>query len=188
MRSGAIGGFAGSLILVGLIFIADAMLGFPSGTLYFIIGNTIAHLGMPSALYFGIGMHLLTGTLIGIVFGYVTAVVGVFDITSVRKGTVMGLLAGFASFSVLFIPITRFGVEASIVGFLGTNIYPPGTSQSILQSRALDVISSVLAGAILFHIVYGAIMGSITARLLMRRTHVTEDEHEEEKRKVIGTH
>lgn len=187
IRSGAIGGFLAGLVLVGLLFAANAVLGFPYGTLYSIVGNAVAHLTMPYSLYFGIGMHLLTATLIGMVFGYVTSVVGVFDIASIRKGAVMGVLAGFASFSLVFIPITRFGVQNSLVSFLATNIYPAGTDQAIIQSRALDIMSTVLAGAILFHVIYGALMGSITAALLLRRTHAME-EQEEKKRKVIGTH
>jgi hypothetical protein len=185
--SGAIGGFISALVLVGLILIGDAALGFNSGTLYSIIGSTMAGLSMPYSLYFGISMHLATGTLVGLVFGYVTAVLGVFDITSLSKGMVLGILAGFASFSLLFIPITRFGVQNSLTGFL-TSISPPGTDPILIQNRAIDIMSTVLAGAIVFHVVYGAIMGFITSHLLLRRR-IPEGKGEEEetKKKVLGT-
>jgi cytochrome bd-type quinol oxidase subunit 2 len=176
LLSGALAGFIAAWVLVGLIFAGDMALGFPSGTLYSIIGLTMAGLGMPYALYFGIGMHLVTGTLIGTVFGYITAIVGAFNITSLGKGTVVGILAGFISFSLLFIPITRFQVEQSLIGFLAS-IHPPGTDQIILQNRALDVASTVLAGAVPFHIIYGAIMGFITGYLLLvRGSHKKEEE------------
>ncbi len=176
LLSGALAGFIAAWVLVGLIFAGDMALGFPSGTLYSIIGLTMAGLGMPYALYFGIGMHLVTGTLIGTVFGYITAIVGAFNITSLGKGTLIGILAGFISFSLLFIPITRFQVEQSLIGFLAS-IHPPGTDQIILQNRALDVASTVLAGAVPFHIIYGAIMGFITGYLLLvRGSHKKEEE------------
>ncbi len=176
LLSGALAGFIAAWVLVGLIFAGDMALGFPSGTLYSIIGLTMAGLGMPYALYFGIGMHLVTGTLIGTVFGYITAIVGAFNITSLGKGTLVGILAGFISFSLLFIPITRFQVEQSLIGFLAS-IHPPGTDQIILQNRALDVASTVLAGAVPFHIIYGAIMGFITGYLLLvRGSHKKEEE------------
>lgn len=176
LLSGALAGFIAAWVLVGLIFAGDMALGFPSGTLYSIIGLTMAGLGMPYALYFGIGMHLVTGTLIGTVFGYITAIVGAFNITSLGKGTLIGILAGFISFSLLFIPITRFQVEQSLIGFLAS-IHPPGTDQIILQNRALDVASIVLAGAVPFHIIYGAIMGFITGYLLLvRGSHKKEEE------------
>jgi cytochrome bd-type quinol oxidase subunit 2 len=176
LLSGALAGFIAAWVLVGLIFAGDMALGFPSGTLYSIIGLTMAGLGMPYALYFGIGMHLVTGTLIGTVFGYITAIVGAFNITSLGKGTLIGILAGFISFSLLFIPITRFQVEQSLIRFLAS-IHPPGTDQIILQNRALDVASTVLAGAVPFHIIYGAIMGFITGYLLLvRGSHKKEEE------------
>lgn len=176
LLSGALAGFIAAWVLVGLIFAGDMALGFPSGTLYSIIGLTMAGLGMPYALYFGIGMHLVTGTLIGTVFGYITAIVGAFNITSLGKGTLIGILAGFISFSLLFIPITRFQVEQSLIGFLAS-IHPPGTDQIVLQNRALDVASTVLAGAVPFHIIYGAIMGFITGYLLLvRGSHKKEEE------------
>jgi cytochrome bd-type quinol oxidase subunit 2 len=176
LLSGALAGFIAAWVLVGLIFAGDMALGFPSGTLYSIIGLTMAGLGMPYALYFGIGMHLVTGTLIGTVFGYITAIVGAFNITSLGKGTLVGILAGFISFSLLFIPITRFQVEQSLIRFLAS-IHPPGTDQIILQNRALDVASTVLAGAVPFHIIYGAIMGFITGYLLLvRGSHKKEEE------------
>lgn len=176
LLSGALAGFIAAWVLVGLIFAGDMALGFPSGTLYSIIGLTMAGLGMPYALYFGIGMHLVTGTLIGTVFGYITAIVGAFNITSLGKGTLIGILAGFISFSLLFIPITRFQVEQSLIRFLAS-ISPPGTDQIVLQNRALDVASTVLAGAVPFHIIYGAIMGFITGYLLLvRGSHKKEEE------------
>jgi cytochrome bd-type quinol oxidase subunit 2 len=176
LLSGALAGFIAAWVLVGLIFAGDMVLGFPSGTLYSIIGLTMAGLGMPYALYFGIGMHLVTGTLIGTVFGYITAIVGAFNITSLGKGTLVGILAGFISFSLLFIPITRFQVEQSLIGFLAS-IHPPGIDQIILQNKALDIASTVLAGAVPFHIIYGAIMGFITGYLLLvRGSHKKEEE------------
>lgn len=185
---GAIGGFIAALVLVGLIFLGDASLGFSSGTLYSIIGSTMAGLSMPYSLYFGISMHLVTGTLVGLAFGYVTAALGgAFDITSLSKGTVLGILAGFASFSLLFIPITRFGVQDSLMGFLST-IYPPGTNLTLLQNKAVDTMSTVLAGAIVFHVIYGAIMGAITSTLLLRRSPEGKEEEEDTKKKVVGAH
>ena len=176
LLSGALVGFIAAWVFVGLIFAGDMALGFPSAALYSIIGLTMAGLGMPYALYFGIGMHLVIGTLIGTVFGYITAIVGAFNITSLGKGTLIGILAGFISFSLLFIPITRFQVEQSLIGFLAS-IHPPGTDQIILQNRALDVASTVLAGAVPFHIIYGAIMGFITGYLLLvRGSHKKEEE------------
>ncbi|AIF83118.1 hypothetical protein NTE_01045 [Candidatus Nitrososphaera evergladensis SR1] len=163
--SGTAAGFFAAAILVSLIIGGDALLGLPLGTFYSIIGIAMGGLDVPVAIFFGTVLHLIMGTLIGAVFGYITTVVGPFNITSMAKGTGVGILAGFIAFSVLFVPLTRFEVEPSLVKVLAS-IYPPGTSAEVLQNKAIDVMSSVLAGSILLHVVYGAIMGSTTALLL----------------------
>lgn len=167
LLSGAMAGFIAACILVGLIFAGDAVLGLPPGTFYSIIGVAMGGLEMPVSIYFGVGLHLLTGTLVGATFGYITAVVGPFNITSTARGTLVGVLAGFIAFSLLFIPLTRFEVEPSLMGILAS-IYPPGTSEVVLQNKVLDIMSAVLAGAIILHVAYGAMMGAITALLLTR--------------------
>ncbi|MEO9363689.1 MAG: hypothetical protein ABI348_07295 [Nitrososphaera sp.] len=163
--SGTAAGFFAAAILVSLIIGGDALLGLPVGTFYSIIGIAMGGLDPSTAVFFGAVLHLIMGTLIGAVFGYLTTVVGPFNITGMAKGTGVGVLAGFIAFSVLFVPLTRFEVEPSLVKILAS-IYPPGTSIDVLQNKAIDVMSSVLAGSILMHVVYGAILGSTTALLL----------------------
>lgn len=169
LYSGAIAGFISACILVGFISAGDSILGLPPGTFYSIIGISMAGLQGTNAIYFGVLLHLVTGTLVGATFGYVTTVVEPFNISGVVKGASTGVLAGFVTFSLLFIPLTRFEVEPSLVKILA-GIYPPGTDMTELQNRAIDIMSSVLAGSILLHVLYGAIMGTITALLLPLRT------------------
>jgi hypothetical protein len=163
--SGTAAGFFASAILISLVMGGDVLLGLPVGTFYSIIGVAIGGLDTSSAVFFGTVLHLIMGTLIGAVFGYLTTVVGPFNITSMAKGTGVGIMAGFIAFSVLFVPLTRFEVEPSLVKILAS-IYPPGTSMGVLQDKAIDVMSSVLAGSILLHVVYVAILGSTTSLLL----------------------
>ena len=54
------------------------------------------------------------------------AVTGPFSISSMPKGAVVRILVGFVTFSFLFIPLTRFEVEPSLLKILAS-IYPPGT-------------------------------------------------------------
>lgn len=167
LLSGAAAGCIAASVLVGLILAGDSFLGLPTGTFYSIIGISMAGLDIPASIYFGVVLHIITGTLVGSTFGYMTSVTGPFNITGIAKGAGVGVLAGFITFSLLFIPLTRFGVEPSLLRIL-SGIYPADTSQIVLQNKAVDIMSSVLAGAILLHIVYGAIMGVVTSVLLSR--------------------
>ena len=163
---GTLAGFISAWILMGLIFlVADSSLGLPSGTLYSVVGVAMGYHGY-TATALGIVLHLITGTVIGAVFGYVTAIFEPFNIPNLRRGAGVGVLAGFLTFSVLFIPITRFEIEPSLLGTL-SRIYPPDTNITVLQNKVLDIIPTVLVGAILFHVLYGAIMGFVTALFLM---------------------
>jgi hypothetical protein len=163
---GTLAGFISAWILMGLIsLVADLSLGLPSGTLYSVVGVAMGYHGY-TATALGIVLHLITGTVIGAVFGYVTAVFEPFNIPNLRRGAGVGVLAGFLTFSALFIPITRFEIEPSLLGTL-SRIYPPNTDITVLQNKVLDIMSTVLVGAILFHVLYGAIMGFVTALFLM---------------------
>jgi hypothetical protein len=163
---GTLAGFISSWILMGLIFlVADSSVGLPSGTLYSVVGVAMGYHGY-TATALGIVLHLITGTVIGAVFGYVTAIFEPFNLPNLRRGAGVGVLAGFLTFSVLFIPITRFEIEPSLLGTL-SRIYPPDTNITVLQNKVLDIMSTVLVGAILFHVFYGAIMGFVTALFLM---------------------
>ena len=163
---GTLAGFISAWILMGLIsLVADSSLGLPSGTLYSVVGVAMGYHGY-TATALGIVLHLITGTVIGAVFGYVTAVFEPFNIPNLRRGAGVGVLAGFLTFSALFIPITRFEIEPSLLGTL-SRIYPPDTNITVLQNKVLDIMSTVLVGAILFHVLYGAIMGFVTALFLM---------------------
>ena len=188
LLSGAIGGLIAGSVLTGLIFAGDSAMGLPPGTFYAIIAIAIsgAQIQMASAIYYGLALHLITGTLIGGVFGYVSAAIGPFNITDVKKGSIVGILAGFISFSLLFIPITRFQVEPALAGILFQMGLAASDDPEILQGQITDIMSAVLAFSIIFHVVYGAILGSITAVLLDRlpvpRRTVSHDESQDSKK------
>ena len=168
--SGLIAGFAAALVLAALIFLGDALMGLPVGAFYEIIALAMTGVTQPSAaISLGVALHLMSGTIIGGAFGFLTASIAPFNIDSIRKGIGVGVLAGFVSFSLLFIPITRFQVEPALTGILlNSGIIPSSTNASDVQSQITDFMSSVIAFSIVFHLMYGAIMGGLTAVLVER--------------------
>ena len=170
LLSGATGGFIATWILIGIILVAvEPALNLPSGTLYSIVGTAIGYSGY-TAVILGITLQLVAGVLIGALFGIITTIAfKTFDIQKLPQAIVVGVLAGLLIFSVLFIQLTRFGVEPSQLRIL-SGIYPLGSDAHILQNKVLHVMSicnygcppNVLAGAILLHAVYGAVVGLVT--------------------------
>ncbi|MEO9320870.1 MAG: hypothetical protein ABI361_09370 [Nitrososphaera sp.] len=180
--AGSIAGVAAALVLVGLISVGDYFLGFPGGAFYQILALAVFGIANKSmAVSLGLALHLLSGTAIGSVFGFLSATIGPFNIDSIRKGAGFGMLAGFISFSLLFIPVTRFQVEPALSGILqNAGIIPQTLSSMELQNRITDLMSTVLAFSILFHVLYGAVMGSLTSILIDRlpRRRLSSDEVE----------
>jgi hypothetical protein len=186
LLSGAIGGLVAGSGLAGLIFAGDAAMGLPPGTFYAVIAIAISgsQIQVASAIYFGLALHLITGTLIGGAFGYASAAIGPFNVRDVKKGLLVGILAGFISFSLLFIPITRFQVEPVLAGILVQTGIAASDDPEILEGQTTDIMSTVLAFSIVLHVLYGAIMGSVTA-ILLDRLPVPRKAKEEQKDRLF---
>ena len=191
LLSGAIGGLIAGSVLTGLIFAGDNAMGLKPGTFYLVIAIafTGSQIQMAYAIFLGLALHVITGTIIGAVFGYVSAAIGPFNITDVKKGLLVGIIAGFISFSLLFIPITRFEVQPALTGILYLTGIATSDNPQIVQNQVTNIMSTVLAFSIIFHVVYGAIMGTVTALLIdrlpaLKRTSATEEEPKDSKKRT----
>jgi hypothetical protein len=170
LLSGAIGGFIATWILIGIILVAvEPALNLPPGAIYSVVGTAIGYSGY-TAVILGITLQLFAGVVIGALFGIITTTAfKTFDIEKLPEAVGVGILAGLLIFSVLFIQLTRFGVDPSQLKVL-SSIYPLGSDANMLQSKVLNIMSicnygcpsNVLIGAILLHTVYGAIIGLVT--------------------------
>lgn len=170
LLSGATGGFIATWILIGIILVAvEPALNLPPGAIYSVVGTAIGYSGY-TAVILGITLQLFAGVVIGALFGIITTTAfKTFDIEKLPEAVGVGILAGLLIFSVLFIQLTRFGVDPSQLKVL-SSIYPLGSDANMLQSKVLNIMSicnygcpsNVLVGTILLHTVYGAIIGLVT--------------------------
>jgi uncharacterized membrane protein YagU involved in acid resistance len=92
-----------------------------------------------NALIVGLVVHLLTSTVIGIIFAILVTKVSRFEITGYKKGLIEGIILGIAVFAIQ-------------------------TQTQILGENMLVTGLGFLA-----HIVYGVVLGSMTTFLLRRR-------------------
>ena len=95
------------------------MMRLETGTFYSVIGLTVGA-GLPAAVYVGLVLHILTGTVIGLLFGYITTVVRPFNISSLPKVLGLAMLTGLVLWIVLFVPITVFAVQPALPNFAAT--------------------------------------------------------------------
>ncbi len=148
MKYGILAGHIAAWSIFGLIFAVDLLMRLEAGTFYSVIGLALGA-NMPVALYMGFFLHMLTGTVIGLLFGYLTTIIKSFNITSIPKAFGLGILTGILSLLILFLPITVFAVEPAL----------PEISAALGQSGLLEMTPAILTGAIGMHIIYGGILG-----------------------------
>jgi hypothetical protein len=162
IKYGAIAGLIATWSISTAVAGSELELGLPIGTFYSIIGISLGLAGNMAA-YFGFGLHILAGTILGAVIGTVAIRLSLRSMLNPRRGTLIGIGAGMAVWLVLFLPVTALLVQPSV-----NNI----TILSAIESRhpvfSVDInqsIRNIALSAIIFHLVWGAIFGFITSSL-----------------------
>ncbi|MGN6822452.1 MAG: hypothetical protein ACTHJ7_06725, partial [Candidatus Nitrosocosmicus sp.] len=105
---GAIGGFVAAIAFTGMILCMSSFFKYPEGTFFDSIGvsiinnNSVVSIGLGS-----LAIILTQGIMIGILLGLIISAIKPLNPTSRKKGVGLGLLAGFISFLVLYVPMVN---------------------------------------------------------------------------------
>src|SRR5579884_1388743 len=107
---GALAGAIAAWAVSGVLLLVEIAFGFKEGLFYSVIGFAIAGpstttLNFSDAQYIGLGLHILTGTLVGALGGFTMAICPLFRIKSMTKSLVMGTVIGLTAWVVIFLPI-----------------------------------------------------------------------------------
>jgi hypothetical protein len=138
----ALGGIVGAVVMGGLAYMMPV-----NGQPFFVAAAMLMGLGSASTSA-GWMLHLITGLVIGFIFGAVTAKVTRFHLTSITKGLGLGIGGGVLVWLVFFLPM-MMAVMASMI---------PASQ-----------MPTMIIGSFAAHLVYGLILGGITGGLLVRR-------------------
>jgi hypothetical protein len=110
--------------------------------------------------------HLITGTAIGAVFSCVMSASEIFDFRRKSHTVAFGLGAGFISFLALFNPISRLGIEPYLQQSLSVTM--SNADQITISNAAREIMSNLIAGSLLMHLLFGFALG-LTFYMLVRR-------------------
>jgi hypothetical protein len=145
IKSGVISGLLGAWAIFGALFLLENTLRLDAGTFYRVIA--IAFGFREYTPYIGFLMHMLTGTIIGILFSIVIG----SNVGKVYKSMLFGIIAGIITWSVLFIPITTFLINPSLERI----------SNMINEPKLITIAGDNLfmIGSILMHLAYGFVLG-----------------------------
>ncbi|MDE1764828.1 MAG: hypothetical protein KGI27_01000 [Thaumarchaeota archaeon] len=168
IRLGTIAGCAASFSVLVPIFLGEYLSNLPTGIHLSILGVILGNYIGDTRDIFVIGLmaHLITGTAIGAAFGTIMSVSEIFDLRRKSQTISFGIGAGFITFLALFNPISRLGIEPYLQQLLQLTL--KGTNPITIENVARDIMSNLLAGALLVHLLYGLILG-LTFYALVKR-------------------
>ncbi len=154
VKSGIVAGQAAAWAIFGLFLSVDATLLTPPGTFYKMIGMAFGQ-GPGTDVYAGFLLHMVTATIIGIVYMVISNSVRPLYIGSVFKGLATGTITGVAVWAVLFIPL-HFGVMLPMLQGIAAD---PSSPNYQLANNLVALNQTILAGALAIHILFGGVLG-----------------------------
>ena len=155
-------GLISATIISGLLEIIDFVSGTPSGTFFAVIGLSLGFNHPTSAQNIGLGLHILTGTVAGNIFGQVAVFWRKLIPYNMVRGVTLGLMLGLSLWAVLFAPLATFAIQPRLDTFMITEANPYGHS---IATHFAGLYNLVLGASLLFHLVYGAVFGLLAGRM-----------------------
>jgi hypothetical protein len=146
----------------GLLVMVDTASDTPPGTFFAVIGLSLGFNDPASAQYIGLGLHILTGTVAGNIFGQIALFWPKIIPYNIKKGVSVGLILGVTLWAVLFLPLATFGIQPRLDALLAA---APNSYVENIASHFAGLYPLIVGGSLLFHIVYGAMLGLLAARM-----------------------
>jgi hypothetical protein len=168
IRLGTIAGCIASFAVLVPIFLGEYATHLPVGTYLSILGTIMGSYigGTQYSFVLGLMAHLVTGTAIGAVFSFIMSASEIFDFRRKSQTIAFGLGAGFISFLALFNPISRLGIEPYLQQSLQVTM--SHADQITISNVAREIMSNLIAGSLLMHLLFGFALG-LTFYILVRR-------------------
>jgi hypothetical protein len=138
----SLGGIVGAAVIGGLAYMMPV-----NGQPFFVAAAMLMGFGSASTAA-GWMLHLITGLVVGSIFGVVTAKVTRFHLTGITKSVGLGIGGGVLVWLVFFLPM-MMAVMASMI---------PASQ-----------MPTMIIGSFAAHLVYGLVLGGIAGGLLVKR-------------------
>jgi hypothetical protein len=158
---GTVGGALSSLVMYPLLFLTTSMMGVPLDDLSIARGMAVSNTDKPHYfnLVLGIGMHIVTGAIAGMIFVLVTNVIGRFKINGFRDGVAKGIVYSIIVFLVLYVPTTIVMVQPKLVDII--NQSEPGQNNLQDEKEVERNYLPLYGFGLVAHIVFGSALGPL---------------------------
>jgi hypothetical protein len=164
-----IAGFISVWAISGLLMLVDYISGTPGGTFFTVIGISLGINEPVTAQYVGFGLHLLTGTVAGNIYGQASIFWRRITPNSYRHGIKTGLVVGIALWAILFVPLATFGIQPKLDSFVTS---APNQYIFEIASHFQGLYPVIIIGSLIFHLFYGALLGFLAGRMTEVRAFV----------------
>ena len=142
---GLLGGFIGAIILGGIALMMPI-----NGVPFFVAAVMMMGITGSMATAAGWVMHLITGLIIGAIFGAVVTKVPKLQASNLAKGLGLGAAAGIIVWVVFFVPMASL-------------------SASSMHMSLMSMGATMIGGSFLGHLIFGLVLGGIVGFLLPKQ-------------------
>jgi hypothetical protein len=157
-------GFIAAWGISGLLAFMDLISQTPPGSFYGAIGISLGYYDPVTAPLIGFGLHILTGTITGNLFGQVSLFWKRISPYNSKHGLKTGIMVGAILWAILFVPVAVLIIQPMLNSFnIGT------TPNQYVYSIAFNfggLFGVILFGSLIFHLVYGALLGYMAGKMM----------------------
>jgi hypothetical protein len=175
---GLIAGFVSSIAISGLLLLVEKSVSLPLGTFYLMLSSAFNHSQdyySIDSIIFGFILHLITGSIIGLVMCIPFIVLKDESVKYLQKYAVAyGLGFGFALWSFLFIPITLWVILPILDASQDKTIIQdvPAQADVMFSTDKLSMlIDRIMLGAVAFNMLYGLLVAIMIKTLFENHLH-----------------
>jgi hypothetical protein len=169
-------GFLSSIAISGLLLLVEKSISLPVGTFYIILSSAFIHSQdyySINNILFGFILHIITGSIIGLVMCVPFIVFKDKSLKSLQKYAVAyGLGFGFALWLIFFIPITLWVILPILNAGQDKTIIQevPGQVDVMFSTDKLAMlVDRIILGAVAFNMFYGLLVAIIIKALYESR-------------------
>src|SRR5919202_6724653 len=107
-------------------------------------------------------INILTGVTAGNIFGQISLFWSKIAPYNSREGIVKGMVVGMALWIVLFVPLATFAIQPRLDSFAYS---APNQYIYNIAGHFKGLYTVVIRGSLVFHLIYGALLGFISRRM-----------------------
>jgi hypothetical protein len=173
---GLAAGFLSSIAISGLLLLVEKSISLPVGTFYIILSSAFIHSQdyySINNIVFGFVLHIMTGSIIGLVMSIPFIVLKDKSLKSLQKYAVAyGLGFGFALWLFFFIPITLWVILPILNASQDNTIIqevPAQVDVMFSTDKLAMLVDRIILGAVAFNMFYGLLVAIIIKALYEHR-------------------